>query len=43
MIPSCVYWVPDVEPVNEHLPIDTLAHGLDRVLFKCVIQLQALT
>ncbi|KIM43393.1 hypothetical protein M413DRAFT_444219 [Hebeloma cylindrosporum] len=23
----------DVEPVNEHLPVDTLAHGLDRVLF----------
>jgi hypothetical protein len=33
------YWVPDVEPVNEHLPVDTLAHGLDRVLFKYVVQL----
>ena len=31
------YRVPDVEPVNEHLPVDTLAHGLDRVLFKYVV------
>lgn len=26
----------DVAPISEHLPVSQLAHGLDRVLFKCV-------
>ena len=34
---SLAHWVPDVDPVHEHLPVDTLAHGLDRVLFKYLI------
>jgi hypothetical protein len=34
---SIAQWLPDVDPVHEHLPVDTLAHGLDRVLFKYLI------
>jgi hypothetical protein len=39
LIPSVTNILIDVPAVTEHLPIATLSHGLDRVLFKYVIYL----
>lgn len=37
LIPCMTNALVDVAPVAEHLPVATLSHGLERVLFKCVI------
>lgn len=39
LIPSLTNTLADVPAVAEHLPVATLAHGLERVLFKYDIYL----